>query len=263
MSEAREAIFNLGNFLSFSDEKKLRCPKGDADIYRVLGKDLMTCLFNKNDISQWDALTSTYRQAWFDEIKRRVRGRELCLLKNKDICDEARFALKKAALHGGSAMPSLLLFSQFKCNIHFQAAYDDSPKWIARESIGKVAEKLRQNNSLSVDFRISVSWIGRRWIAWNNRGFTAHCLANVMPMRIVPNPAPSVDERSRLGELVAQDLNYANAVPLDRRNPEAWESAAPCTVISVVEGGQGKEVLYTVKNGFQQDNGNATVLNSP
>src|SRR5690606_29821308 len=107
-----------------------------------------------------------------------------------------------------------------------------------------------------------VSWIGRRWIAWNNRGFTAHCLANVMPMRIVPNPVPSVDEQSRLGELVAQDLRYAQAIPAGRRDPRVWEPAAPCTVISVVEGGQGRDVVYTVKSGFQQDNGNSTVLAS-
>lgn len=264
-----EHVFNFSTILAtakpdqklaFGDPRALA--GGDAEIYRLLGKDMKECLFGNAGPEVWDALDQVYKQAWYDEIRRRLRGRELNLLNSKAIGDETRFILKKAALHGGSAMPSALYFSQFKCNSCFQSAYDNSPPWIAGNPILEVAKQLKDDVGKSVDFRISVSWIGRRWIAWNNRGFTAHCLANAMPARIVPNPAPSVDERSRLGEVIEiRDFRYADATPESRRSPSHWEATAPCTVISVVDGGNGKDVIYTVKNGFARDNGNQNVLN--
>lgn len=256
---AGEAVFNLATALEGAGVWKVS--EKDATIYRLLGKDLKSCLFVSRGPGDWDALEPTYRQAWLDEIKRRLKGRELQLLNDKSIADETRYVLKKASHFAGSAMPSVLFFSQYKCNAHFQSAYDDSPGWIAGKPLVEVAKKLQEDVDRSVDFRISVSWIGCRWIAWNNRGFTTHCLANVMPLRIVPNPRPSVAEQARLGELM-HGINYSAAVPADRRDPGHWESTAPCTVISIVDGGQGTDVLYTVKSGFCRDNGNATVLNT-
>ncbi|BBA36399.1 hypothetical protein sS8_4469 [Methylocaldum marinum] len=129
-------------------------------IYNALGKDLMECLFKTGSPNAWYQISEIYRQAWLDEIKRRIRGRELVLLKNEDIGNETRSIMKNGALYGGSAMPTSLLFSQFKYNEHFQTNYGDSPGWIASKRKVEVAAALRAEPAKSIDFRISASYLG-------------------------------------------------------------------------------------------------------
>ncbi|WP_434111303.1 hypothetical protein [Methylocaldum sp. GT1TLB] len=257
-----EAVFNFANTLK-NAKNWSGVSAQDMAIYNALGKDLMECLFKTGSPNAWFEISGIYRQAWLDEIKRRIRGRELVLLTKQGINDETRFIMKNGALYGGSAMPTSLLFSQFKCNEHFQTNYGDSPGWIASKRIVEVVAALRTEPAKSIDFRISASYLGGKWIAWNNRGFATHCLANVIPMRIVPNPSPSEDEQFRLNEVIdVKTFKYSTSVPESRRTPSHWEPGAPCSVISIVNGANGTQVLYTIKNGFQRDNGNETVFNS-
>ncbi len=259
-----EAVFNFATALGRSNTWR-GISAQDRGIYQALSKDLKEFAFPNGDPENWFGLHPTYRKAWLDEIKRRIKGRELILLTNNEIGigDETRYIMQNGALYGGSALPSILMFSQFKCNEHFQTNYGDSPEWISNKRIIEVAKDLRTNPGRSIDFRITVSLVGGMWIAWNNRGFTTHCLANVMPMRIVPNTTPSVDEQSRLGEIIELNaFRYVDSIPVSRRERRHWEPCAPCSVISVVDGAQGTDVLYTIKNGFQRDNGNETVFNT-
>ena len=257
-----EAIFNFANTLMVA-KNWIGVSAIDIAIYNQLGKDLMECLFASNSPNAWFEISGIYRQAWLDEIKRRIKGRELVLLTKQNIDAETRFIMQKGASNGGSALPINLLFSQYKCNEHFQTNYGDAPGWIATKRIVEVAAALRADPVKSLDFRISTSYQGGKWIAWNNRGFTTHCLANVMPMRIVPNPLPTVAELSRLSETInVSDFNYSESIPVSRRTANQWEPRTPCSVISIVEGANGTQVLFTIKNGFQRDSGNETVFNS-
>src|SRR5690554_6462924 len=89
---ASDHLFNFATALKaaranekLSKDDTHRVPGADVDVYRLLGKDLMDCLFEGGGQQVWDKLEWVYKQAWFNEIKRRLKGRELCLLNSKKI----------------------------------------------------------------------------------------------------------------------------------------------------------------------------------
>lgn len=219
-------------------------------VYKALGSDLLEYAFPSAKETDWALLGPIYQRAWLDETKRRLRGHELDLLNDKRFRDIVEYLIKLPFKAGG-LLPSGLLFSQVKCNDTFQSHYDGSPEWIASSSLDMVAKKLLLTPAKSIDFRISVSLHAGRWVVWNNRGFTAHCLANITPLRIAPKPSPTADELSRMGETV-DGLNYRDSLPA-RRTPHSTDRAAPCSLISIVRG-DSPLVRYTVKSGFLMEN---------
>ncbi|WP_418317083.1 hypothetical protein [Piscinibacter sakaiensis] len=228
--------------------------------------DLATyCLDGK-----WDALDANYRAAWAGEIMRRIerivpdaqtvmhQGKKRTVTQGK-VLD---------AIADGSAQVLRLMFSQFTINRHFQGQYEGQPDWLSGKEIIDVAKTLRQSPGKSNDLRIRAHYHGGQWVALNNRGFALHCLANVVPQRIVFDTALSSDEQERLGRNIADfNLNLRDSIPATRRRKQDWEATIPTSVTAVPETRNSNQVVYTIKAirmtpNAAADHGNEIVYNS-
>ena len=91
-----------------------------------------------------------------------------------------------------------------------------------------VAAQLQQGNILPDQIPLQIFYDKKKWIAANNRCLTAHCLAGVRPLRIIPR-LPDQVEINRLSEVEGQgeinDLQYQpGAIPRLIQQPRTLPS---------------------------------------
>jgi hypothetical protein len=229
----------------------------------TLGTDLQEICIPKFDLSVWNNMAREYKQAWLGEIKRRL-GLIKTIVKGTDH-ESGLNKFAKGVFSDTTLVPTAIdtvYFTQFGINDHFQSNYVGQPEWLSAKALVEVAPVLRRSPEKSLDMRISVHSHGGKWVALNNRGFALHCLAGLCPKRLAPTPELKSEEAKRFNVTQASlKFNYSGSVPDDRRKCTEWEATIPSSVIGVISGRNGVDVVCTIKGTWNQDAGNEKVFN--
>jgi hypothetical protein len=205
------------------DEIKMMCEKLDVVVDKLAlgsqGRKKLAQL--TDDIRQWyvadfDGLDRRYRAAWEEIIRRRIMDAE------QHVPGKERQAVVMQRMRLSGRVYLKIYFGQIRAGRNFQGAMTVEQQGTAgfpqEEVVGKmvdtVAGKIGESIAAS-DMPVEIFWWsgpatagdhrvdGRPregWIATNNRGYAAHCLAGVMPLRLRPRP-PSREVVNRLGEV--------------------------------------------------------------
>jgi len=220
---------------------------------------------------KWDALPQIYRAAWQGELHRRlaliIPSPKIVLLHGSAGTKTQADVL--GAVADGAASIRQMVFSQYTVNRHFQGNYVGQPPWLSDLEIHDAARILRAKPELSSSLRIRVHCLAGQWMCLNNRGFALHCLANLVPRRLVFDTELKGEENGRANvQRKNIKLNFKDSVPASRRGKDILDETIPTRVTAVPKQKNDGEVIYTVKAISMEpdaapDHGNETVFNVP
>ena len=105
--------------------------------------------------------------------------------------------------------------------------YEGFPNDLPGSNLNVVAGRLQSGTYAPDQLTVRIFWhpTSNQWIGANNRGFTAHCIARVRPLRLWPTVfGPVADEITRLAEVegaydVPLLLGHRAGEPAPRRLP--------------------------------------------
>ena len=182
------------------------------------------------------ALPAHYRNAWDQAVYARLSW----MTERVHSSDLARFKhdwLVEAKFHSLARIH----FGQVRIAAQFASALSEySIQEIAGRQIVDVARDITAGNYARDLISVQVFLRTPVWVAINNRGFAAHCLANKKPLRIIPR-LPTIKELNRLNDL-SEELVFtphSPRVPRDR--------ALPSPLIPVTIGQNDLTVIQVVQ----------------
>jgi len=191
----------------------------------------------KHYLQKYDSLGSLYRTAWDEVITRRLSGMDLAGPFATDI-STLKFSWKSQAKSTGLKIH----FGQMRVGPDFQgskttdqvAVMGFPDDLIIGKSIRVVSGSITGGNIRPdhVPVQIFYSVEHERWVAANNRGYTAHCRAGVAPLRIWPREATQ-DELNRLKETEGGTAGDKRLGPFTYTSGVAHLNAHPRTLPSL------------------------------
>jgi hypothetical protein len=158
----------------------------------------------RNQITQ-GGIPGPHKQAWY-----RITLDRLASIHVPTRIQATVNALKLSIRSTSSGTSLRLYFGQMRIAGNFQVPNVNQqniagfPQDLANASLYAVLQRLRDGTYLSDQIPIRIFWHApaNRWIVANNRGFTAHCLAQVRPLRLWPTQfLPNDIEITRLTEI--------------------------------------------------------------
>jgi hypothetical protein len=160
---------------------------------------------------RYDELGLHERQAWDWSVSQRLRWMQHAIaVPVKELPLEW---LKRVEASGGIRR---IHFGQLRAANNFQSSETvHSVKEVVGKTVQEVARGIASGDIRRDLMPIQIFYHATNdvWVAINNRGFAAHCVAAAVPLRLIPRQ-PSADEFNRLAETAAM-----RAIDEDRRLP--------------------------------------------
>lgn len=212
---------------------------GDLDDLREFAKPrrILQLEMLSADLAQYVGdfanLNNRYRTAWEESVRRRLEGIE----RIPTDLQRTFFALRHRWAGAARRCGLRLLFGQMRVGPDFQGALNVNQqqlvgfpeKDVIARPIVNVGGLIQDGDILPDQIPIQIFWApnDQRWIAANNRGYTAYCFAQVQPLRLIAR-LPQQLELNRLGEVEGegniQDFNYQVGVTHLRVHPRTLPS---------------------------------------
>lgn len=156
-------------------------------------------------LAPYQGLSRVYRDAWDQAVLNRLDAIAIPGVLQREFLSirhawRARMVGVNLRIHFGQMRvgPDF----QGAQNVH-QAAIVGFPDGIVGRPLQVVAGELTQGDILADQVPLQIFHHDNRWIAANNRCYTAHCLAGVRPLRLIPR-LPIQLEINRLAEVEGQ-----------------------------------------------------------
>jgi hypothetical protein len=159
----------------------------------------------KRYLDEYDNLEKVYRTAWDEAVKRRLEG--ITLIGANMVKDFNTFKTTWKARAKTCALK--IYFGQMRVGPEFQGALNNEQNTIlgfpkddvVGKQISVVSGSITNKTILPDQIPVQIFYLAseQKWIAANNRGYTAYCRAKVQPLRLWPRK-PESAETKRLKE---------------------------------------------------------------
>lgn len=149
-------------------------------------------------------LGKAYKTAWDESITRRFAAITVHA-SISDAFDKLRADWKSTA----STASLFLYFGQIRVGPNFAGAQNVHQQNIVGlpnlngQALVNIGATINAAQMLPDEIVVQIFWHNNKWIVANNRGFTAHVIGGVRPLRLVPRPADQM-ELNRLTDVEGQ-----------------------------------------------------------